>query len=112
MSALTTQQLAELLIGIARAQQAMIEALENQRPGYKFTYLAPVLAAAARVRNTEHVPTLADFPARVLLAHQGRNPPDAAQIVRDLESLLSAQPPALAAAAPAAAPSLDIAPQS
>jgi hypothetical protein len=29
-----------------------------------------------------------DFPARVLLSHQGRNPPDLAQVQRDLEALL------------------------
>ena len=100
MATLTTQQLAELLIGIARSQQAVIDAIESQRTGYKLTHLGPALTTAAKIRNTGHVPTLMDFPARVLLAHQGRNPPDVAQVLRDLEALLSGRP--IAPAAPAA----------
>ena len=91
MANLTTQQLAELIIGIARAQQAVIDAIESQKPGYKAAHLTPMLTSAGRVRNTGHTPTLIDFPARVLLAHQGRNPPDLAQVARDLEALLSGQ---------------------
>lgn len=109
MANLTTQQLAELLIGIARAQQAMIDAIESQRTGFKLTHLAPILTSSAKIRNTGHVPTLMDFPARMLLAHQGRNPPDVAQVLRDLEALVSGQPPA-PAAAPAAAASAPAAP--
>ena len=100
MANLTTQQIAGLLIGIARAQQAVIDAIESQKAGYKLTHLAPVLTTTAKIRNTGHVPTLMDFPARVLLAHQGRNPPDVAQVLRDLEALLSGRP--IAPAAPAA----------
>ena len=100
MATLTTQQLAELLIGIARSQQAVIDAIESQKTGYKLTHFLPVLTTAAKIRNTEHVPTLMDFPSRVLLAHQGRNPPDVAQVQRDLEALLSGRP--IAPAAPAA----------
>lgn len=99
MANLTTQQLAELLVGIARAQQAIVEAAESQRAGFR-SHLAPALQTAARNRNTGHAPTLMDFPARVLLAHQGRNPPDVAQVMRDLEALLSGRP--IAAAAPTA----------
>jgi hypothetical protein len=99
MATLTTQQVAELLIGIARAQQAVIEAIESQKAGFRAKHLAGPLNTAARVRNTTHAPTLMDFPSRVLLAHQGRNPPDVAQIARELEALLA---PAPAAAAPAA----------
>jgi len=105
MANVTTQQLAELLIGIARAQQAVIDAIESQKAGYKLTHLAPVLTTAAKIRNTGHVPTLMDFPARVLLAHQGRNPPDLAQVLRDLEALLSGRP--IAPAAPAAPGSIN-----
>ena len=105
MANVTTQQLAALLIGIARAQQAVIDAIESQRAGYKLTHLAPILATAAKIRNTGHVPTLMDFPARVLLAHQGRNPPDLAQIQRDLEALLSGRP--IAVAAPTAPGNID-----
>ena len=90
MANLTAPQIAELLIGIARAQQAIVDAIESQRAGYKQTHLGPALTTAARIRNTGHVPTLMDFPARLLLAHQGRNPPDLGQVVRDLEALLAA----------------------
>jgi hypothetical protein len=90
MANLTTQHIAELLVGVARAQQAIVDAIESQRAGYKSTHLGPTLTTAAKIRNTGHVPTLMDFPARVLLAHQGRNPPDVAQVLRDLEALLSA----------------------
>jgi len=100
MATLTTRQLAELLIGIARSQQAVIDAIESQRTGYKLTHLAPLLTTATKIRNTGHVPTLMDFPSRVLLAHQGRNPPEVAQVLRDLEALLSGRP--LPAAAPTA----------
>ena len=105
MANVTTRQLAELLIGIARAQQAVIDAIESQKAGYKLTHLAPVLTTAAKIRNTGHVPTLMDFPASVLLAHQGRNPPDLGQVQRDLEALLSGRP--IAVAAPAAPGSID-----
>jgi hypothetical protein len=87
MAQITTQQLAELLVGIARAQQAIIDAVESQRAGFR-AHLAPALQTAARIRNTAHAPTLMDLPARVLLAHQGRGGPDLAQIARDLEVLL------------------------
>lgn len=100
METLTTQQVAELLAGIARAQQAVIDAIEGQRPGFKGKYLTTTLTTAARIRNTAHTATLADLPARILLAYQSRNPPDAAQVMRDLAPLLAA--PAAAAAAPAA----------
>jgi hypothetical protein len=100
MATLTTQQLAELLIGIARSQQAVIDAIESQRTGYKLTHLAPLLTTATKIRNTGHVPTLMDFPSRVLLAHQGRNPPEVSQVQRDLEALLSGRP--IAPAAPTA----------
>ena len=116
MATLTTQQLAELLVGIARSQQAVIDAIESQRTGYKLTHLAPLLTTATKIRNTGHVPTLMDFPSRVLLAHQGRNPPEVAQVLRDLEALLSGRPiPAAAPAAPGGvaapagrAPSIDM----
>lgn len=100
MANVTTRQLAELLIGIARAQQAVIDAIESQKAGFKQTHLGPVLTTAAKIRNTGHVPTLMDFPARVLLAHQGRNPPDLEQVLRDLEALLAGRP--IAPAAPEA----------
>lgn len=90
MANITSRQLAELLIGIARAQQAIIDAAESQRAGFK-GHLALALQTAARNRSTGHTPNLMDFPSRVLLAHQGRGGPDAEQITRDLEALLGQQ---------------------
>ena len=108
---LTTQQLAEILIGIARSQQAIIDAIESSKAGFKGTYLAPALDSTAKIRSTGRPLTLLELPARVLLQCQGRAGPNAEQLVRDLEALLSGQPAAPAAAprpvapaAPAAAP--------
>ena len=94
MGNLTTQQIAELLVGIARAQQAVVDAVESAKPGFKMTHLTPVLQSAAKLRNTSHVATLTDLPARLLLQCQGRVGPDVAQVMRDIEQMLSARPPA------------------
>ncbi len=108
MGNLTTQQLAELLVGIARAQQAVIDAVESAKPGFKMTHLSPVLQSAAKLRNTNHVATLTDLPARVLLQCQGRVGPNVAQIAHDLEEMLSARQPAVAGAPAPEAGSLDM----
>ena len=89
---LTTHQLAEILIGIARAQQAIIDAVESSKAGFKGTHLAPALDSAAKIRASNRPPALAEFPARVLLACQGRGGPNVEQITKDLEALLT--PPA------------------
>lgn len=91
MRNITSRKLAELLIGIARAQQAIVEAAESQRAGFK-GHLAPALQTAARNRNTGHAPTLMDFPSRILLAHQARTGPDLEQITRELDDLLGVDP--------------------
>jgi len=93
MENFSSKQLAELLVGIARAQQAVIDAVESAKPGFKMTHLTPVLHTAAKLRNTNHVATLADLPARLLLQCQGRVGPDVALVVRDLDEMLSAKPP-------------------
>ena len=95
----TTQQLAELLIGVARAQQAIIDAIDNSKPGFKGTYMAPALDSTAKIRSTGRPLTLQDFPARVLLQCQGRAGPNVEQITRDLEALLTGLPAAVPAAA-------------
>ena len=97
MANVTTQQLAELIIGIARAQQAIIEALESQKAGFRGTHLAPALDNAAKSRVTTRPLTLQEFPARVLMQCMGRAGPNIEQLTRDLETLLAAS------AAPAAA---------
>ena len=112
MAQITTQQLAELIIGIARAQQAIVDALESQKSGFRGTHLAPALDNAAKSRVTTRPLTLQEFPARVLLQCMGRAGPNVEQLTRDLEALLAGRPEAAAASAPAApaddAPSLDM----
>src|SRR5688572_3237013 len=100
MANVTTQQLAELIIGIARSQQAIIDALESQKAGYRGTHFAPALDNTAKIRVTTRPLTLQEFPARVLMQCMGRAGPNVEQITRDLEALLSGQP--VTAAAPAA----------
>lgn len=100
---LTTHQLAEILIGIARSQQALIEAIESMKAGFKGTYLAPALDSVARIRSTGRPLSLLEYPARVLLQCQGRAGPNVEQIVRDLEELLSGKAATPSAVAPATA---------
>ena len=100
---LTTHQLAEILIGIARSQQALIEAIESMKAGFKGTYLAPALDSVARIRSTGRPLSLQEYPARVLLQCQGRAGPNVEQIVRDLEELWSGKAAIPSAVAPATA---------
>ena len=105
----TTQQLAELLIGIARAQTALILGLESAMGGVRTQHILPQLQNLAHLRDHPE-PTLIDLPVRILLTSQGRVPPDPAAVVRDLERLFSAVPPAAAAAttpAPVTTPAVD-----
>lgn len=107
MANITTQQLAELVVGIARAQQAIIDAIESQKAGFKGSHLAPALDNAAKSRVTTRPLTLQEFPSRVLLQCMGRAGPNVEQLTRDLEALLGAQ--AGGAAAPSdGAQSLDM----
>lgn len=106
MANVTTQQLAELIIGIARAQQAIIDALESQKAGFRGTHLAPALDNAAKSRVTTRPLTLQEFPSRVLMQCMGRAGPNVEQLTRDLEALLAAQ--AAPAAADAGSESLDM----
>ena len=101
MANITTQQVAELVIGIARAQQAIIDAIESQKAGFKGSHLAPALDNAAKSRVTTRPLTLQEFPSRVLLQCMGRAGPNVEQLTRDLEALLSGQAGAGGAAAPA-----------
>ena len=100
---LTTQQLAEILIGIARTQQAIIEAIESSKAGFKGTHLAPALDSVAKIRSTGRPLSLQDFPARVLLQCQGRAGPNIGQMVRDLEELLAGTAGTPSTVAPATA---------
>jgi hypothetical protein len=80
-------QLAELLMGIAKAQSAMIDAVERAEPGFKNNHAVPILTTAANVRAA--VPRIQDLPARILLRMQGRAAFDVAQIQQDLEAALA-----------------------
>jgi hypothetical protein len=105
MAEISTQQLAELLSGIARAQAAIIQGIENAMPGARVSYVVPALQNVAHLRDHPD-PTLVDLPVRIVLAYMGRIGPDTANIVRDLEQALSGVAPTPAGAAPEfAAPS-------
>jgi hypothetical protein len=93
---ISAQQLAELLLGIARAQAGMIQGLENELAGVRSGRIIPALQNVAHLRDHPN-PTLTDLPVRVLLGTLGRAVPDVAGIVKDLERLLAGD------AAPAAA---------
>src|SRR6185436_19217234 len=99
---ISAQQLAELLLGIARAQAGIIQVLENEMAGVRSGRIIPALQNVAHLRDHPN-PTLTDLPVRVLLGTLGRAVPDAAGVVRDLERLLGGGGDAAAAAAPPAA---------
>ena len=85
-----SQHLAELLIGIARAQAAIVQAVENEMAGFRSGRAVPALQNVAHLRDHPE-PTLVDLPVRVLLASLGRAGPDTAAIVKDLERLIVGQ---------------------
>ena len=97
---ISSQQLAELLIGVARAQAALIGGIESAMAGTRNTHIAPMLQNAAHLRDHPS-PTLIDLPVRVLLASLGRVGPDPVAIAKDLERLCAG------GAAPAGAGALD-----
>ena len=66
MAQITTQHLAQLMIGVARSQLAVVDSIENMKAGFKFTHVRPTLETASRIRSN-HAETLADFPSRLLL---------------------------------------------
>jgi hypothetical protein len=99
---LTTEHLADLLIGITRAQNAVIEAMERASPGFRSTHAVPLLNVAANMRAGD--PRMIDLPSRILLRLQGRVALENAAVKADLERLLSGKP--VAPAAPAAAKSV------
>lgn len=96
---MTNDQLAELLAGIAKAENAVLDAVDRAMPGFKATHLTSVLNIAANIRQAD--PRLVDLPSRILLRLQGRVAVDNSVIVADLDRLLG--PSTSASAAPAAA---------
>src|SRR6267378_3881801 len=100
---LTTEHLADILIGVARAQNAVIDAMERASPGFRNTHALPLITLAANTRVGD--PRMIDLPARILMRLQGRVALDNAAVKADLERLTSGKP--AAGAAPAAAGGLD-----
>lgn len=84
---INAQQLAALLMGIARAQTAIIQGLENEMQGVRSGRIIPALQNVAHLRDHPE-PTLTDLPVRVLLTTlAGRVGPDAVAVAKDLERL-------------------------
>ena len=101
MLQISALQLAEPLTGIARAQAAMVQGLENELAGVRSGRIVPAVQNAAHLRDHPE-PTLVDLPVRVLLASMGRVGPDPVNVAKDLERLINGAPASPAAAAPGA----------
>ena len=104
---ITPQQLADILAGITRSQQAIIDAIDRANPGWRNTYLLPTLTVAANQRLAEV--RLLDLPSRILLRSQGRNAMDQTAVERSLNEALGlsgskSDTPVASAPSPAAAP--------
>ena len=105
---LNTEQVAELLAGIARSQQAIIDAIESESGGWRNTHLLPKLTTASNMRLA--TARLLDIPSRILLRSQGRMPMDVATIIRALDEAAggaapaAAKPPSAAATPPLTVP--------
>jgi hypothetical protein len=101
---LTSDHLADILIGIARAQNAIIDAIDRVNPGFRSQHATPILNVASNLRAGD--PRMIDLPARILLRLQGRVALDAAAVKADLERLMggASRAPAASASAPAASP--------
>jgi len=82
---ISSEYLADLLIGIARAQNAIIDAVERAEPGFRNTHLVPILTVAANLRAGD--PRMIDLPSRILLRLQGRVALDNAAVKADVERL-------------------------
>jgi hypothetical protein len=91
----TVHQLAEILAGIVRSQQAIIDAVESANGGWKNSHLLPKVTTAANMRLA--APRLQDVAPRVLLRSQGRVPMDVAGIERLLHEAMAADAPAAGA---------------
>ncbi len=87
---ISAQQLAELLTGIARAQAAVVNGLENELAGVRSGRVIPAVQNAAHLRDHPQA-TLVDLPVRLLLASMGRVGPDTAVVAKDLERLFAGE---------------------
>jgi hypothetical protein len=93
----TSEHLADILIGIARAQNAVIEAMEHASPGFRNTHAVPLITLAANMRAGD--PRMIDLPARILMRLQGRVALDNAAVKADLDRLIGGAAAGGAAAA-------------
>jgi len=75
----STEHLAEILIGIARAQAAIVLAMEKNG--------RVVQALEAQLRSHPEKDALAGLPARLLLASLGPAGPNSAELAQELERL-------------------------
>ncbi len=80
---------AESRTGIARAQNAVIDAVERSNPGFRNTHAVPLITVAANMRAGD--PRMIDLPSRILLRLQGRIALDNAQVKADIERLASGE---------------------
>ncbi len=99
---LSAEQLAELLAGIAKSQNAIIDAVERANGGWRNNHMSPMLNVAANMRIAE--PRLIDLPARILMRYQGRPAVDIAAIAADLERLIAGAAPVAGPTVAAATP--------
>ena len=99
---ITSEQLADILIGIARAQNAVVDAIERANPGFRNTHAVPLITLAANMRAGD--PRMIDLPSRILMRLQGRVALNNAQVKADVERLISGVASAPAAPAASAAP--------
>ena len=116
MLQVSAEQLAELLVGLGRAQAAMVQGLESELAGVRSGRIIPAVQNVAHLRDHPN-PTLVDLPVRILLGSMGRVGPDPATVAKELERLFVPNAPATgpaptaaearATAAAAAAPSGD-----
>jgi hypothetical protein len=103
---LTPEFLADILIGVARSQNALIDAIDRANPGFRNSHAVPILNVAANMRMGD--PRTIDLPSRILLRLQGRVAIDPAAVKADLERLSAATPAAgTPAGAKAVAAALD-----
>jgi hypothetical protein len=99
---ITSEYLADLLIGIARAQNAIVEAIDRAEPGFRNTHLLPVLTVAANMRAGD--PRMIDLASRILLRLQGRVALDNAAVKADIERLATGEKKEAVGFQPAQAP--------
>lgn len=88
---ISAQHLAQLLMGIARAQAAIVQGIENEIVGFRSGRAVPALQDVAHLRDHPE-PALVDLPIRILLTTMGGRV-DPAAIVKDLERLCSGETP-------------------